>query len=97
MKRRSSDRGPLCWLALRAGQFWDFIDKRQIDAHVYSCAILYGTVKITEWCMEYASLMHGRPGLEVAAVIGAILAPWSALQAAAIKFLFDARSGSFKA
>ena len=97
MKRRASDRGPLCWLAMRAGQFWDFIDKRQIDAHAYSVAILWGTVKITGWCMDYATQMHDRPGLEVAAVIGAIIAPWSALQAAAIKFLFDARAGSFKA
>ena len=87
----------MCWLALRAGQFWDFIDKRQIDAHVYSCAILWGTVKITEWCMEYASLMQGRPGLEVAAVIGAILAPWTARQAEETKFRFDARSGRFRA
>lgn len=92
MKRRASDKGPLCWLALRAGQFWDFVDKRDIDKHTVSVAIMYGTVKITGWAMLYADLANGKPGLEVAAILGAVLAPWMALQAAAIRWYFEART-----
>lgn len=85
-----------CRLAHYGSNFWEWVDKRQIDAHCYSLLILWGTVRITNWCMEFAT-HHGaeKPGLEVAAVIAAVMAPWSALQAAAIKFLFDARTTSF--
>lgn len=92
MKRRASDLGPLCWLALRAGQFWDFIDKRDIDKHAVSVSIMLGTLKITTWAMLYAEKVDGKPGLEVAAVLGAVLAPWMALQAAAVKWYFEART-----
>lgn len=88
--RRASDKGWLCWVALRAAQFWDFIDKRDIDKHAISMAILYGTVKITTWAMHFAE-DGNRPGIEVAAIIGAVAAPYMALQAAAIKWYFDAR------
>lgn len=84
-----------CRVAHHGSDFWEWVDKRQIDAHCYSLLILWGTVKITNWCMDYAGLNAGRPGLETAAVIAAVMTPWSALQAAAIKFLFDARTTSF--
>ncbi len=92
MKRRATDQGPLCWLALRAAQFWDFIDKRDIDKHAVSIAIMYGTIRVIEWAMAYAAAADGKPGLEVAAIIGAVSAPYMALQAAAIRFYFDART-----
>ena len=93
-RRRRNDDGWLCWLAARCSQGWDWIDKRQIDAHIVSAIVLYGTIKITHWAMRFAE--HGdRPGIEVAAIIGAVMIPWSALQAAAIKFVFDTRRGTF--
>lgn len=82
-RRRSEDNG---WIT----RAWDWIDARDIDKHVVSLAILYGTVRVTAWSMVFAE--HGnRPGLEVAAIIGAVAAPYMALQAAAIKWYFDAR------
>lgn len=92
--RRRSDDGVLCWIAARAGQFWDFIDKRQIDAYCLSLVILYYTIDIIRWAKAFASATS--PSLEGAAVIAAVAAPYMALQAAAIKFLFDARKGSFQ-
>lgn len=86
-RRRSEDRG---WLT----RAWDWIDRRQIDAHAISVIILYGTIKITAWAMHYANNAD-RPGLEVAAIIAAVMTPWSALQAAAIKFVFETRTKSF--
>lgn len=72
------------------GRFWDWVDDRDVDKHTISVAILSGTVFTTHWAMKYAEHAD-RPGLEVAAIIAAVLAPYSALQAAAISFYFRAR------
>lgn len=90
-QRRSEDRGPLCWIAARASQAWDWIDKRNIDKHLVSLAILYGTVKITSWAMHFAETHDESSGIEAAAIIAAVGAPYMALQAAAIAFYFRAR------
>lgn len=92
--RRANDRGWLCWIASRCSEAWDFIDRRQIDAYAVSLVILYGTVDIMRWAMHFAEVGN-RPGLEIAAIVGAITGPYSILQGAAIKFLFDARQKSF--
>ena len=91
VKRRATDQGPLCWLALRAGQFWDFIDRRDIDKHAVSLAFLFGTVKATSWAMAFSETST-RPGLEVAAIIAAVLAPFMTVQGVVIKWYFDART-----
>ena len=95
-QRRASDasgwRRLTCWLALRASETWDWIDKRQLFERFVALAILYGTVKVTAWAMTFAE--HGdRPGIEVAAIIAAVIAPYMALQGAAIAFMFKARMG----
>lgn len=90
-QRRAEDQGWLCWVAARASQFWNFIDARDIDKHFVSLAILYGTTQVTAWSMRFAE--HGdRPGIEIAAIIGAVAAPYMALQAAAVSFYFKARA-----
>ena len=89
-RRRATDEGWMCQIALRASQGWDWIDRRAVDKHFVTMAILYGTIKITAWAMHFAT--HGdRPGIEVAAIIGAVGAPYMALQAAAVKWYFEAR------
>lgn len=95
-QRRAEDKGWWSILSARAGAFWNFIDRRQIDAYAVSVIILYGTVDVMRWAMHFAEAGN-RPGLEVAAIVGAITGPYSLLQAAAIKFLFEARKGSFEA
>jgi hypothetical protein len=75
------------WLA----RWWDFIDKRDIDKHMVTLAILWGTVKLTEWAMAFAAAHPDKPGLELAAIIAAVTGPYMGLQAAAIKFYFDSR------
>lgn len=89
--RRRSDGGALCWLALRASELWDWIDARDIDKHAVSVAIMLGTYRLTAWAMDYAALNPQKPGLELAAIIAAVTAPYMALQAAAIAFYFQAR------
>jgi hypothetical protein len=90
-QRRATDRGALCWIAARASQAWDWVDARDIDKHAVSLAILYGTASVTKWAMRFAE--HGdRPGIEIAAIIAAVVAPYMALQAAAIAWYFKART-----
>lgn len=90
-----SGEGFWCKLALRLSEFWDWVDRRQIDAHAISALTMFGTIKLSLWAMAFAEHSN-RPGLEVAAIIAAIGTPWAALQAAVIKFVFDARTESFK-
>lgn len=87
--RRSEDLTWPCRMARYASLLWDWVDKRQIDAHVASAVILIGTVKIAEWAMTFVDLHPDKPGLEVAAIIGAVMVPWSALQGFAVKFIFE--------
>lgn len=89
-RRRAADKGAFCWLARRASEMWEFIDNRQIDAHIVAAVIIFATLDITAWAMRYAETAD-RPGLEVAAVIGAVMVPWGGLQAAVIKWYFEAR------
>jgi hypothetical protein len=71
---------------------WDFIDTRQIDAHVVAGIVLWCTVRISEWAMAFVNLHPDKPGLEVAAILGAVLLPWTTLQGAVIKFHFNIRN-----
>lgn len=73
-------------------RIWDWIDKRDIDKHVVSIVVLYGTKILTSWAMVFATANADKPGLEIAAIIAAVTGPYMVLQAAAIKFYFDARS-----
>jgi hypothetical protein len=70
-------------------RFWHFFDERQIDKHLLSIGIFSGTVKVMEWAMTYAAAHADKSGLEVGAIIAAVTAPYSALQAAAIRFYFN--------
>ncbi|HYF28575.1 MAG TPA: hypothetical protein VD931_22740 [Baekduia sp.] len=93
-RRRRTDRGWTCWLAMRAGELWDFVDKRDIDKHVVSMAVFAGTVTVMRWAMAFATeaLAAGTETFEAAAVIAAVLAPYMAMQAAALKWYFETRS-----
>ena len=70
---------------------WDWADKRDLDKHAVSVVVLYGTKVLTSWAMVFASSHPDKPGLEIAAIIGAVTAPYMVLQAAAIKFYFESR------
>jgi hypothetical protein len=69
--------------------YWQWVDDHDIDKHVLSMFVFYGTIKMTDWAMMYAALSSTKTGMEVAAIIAAVTAPYMALQAAAIKFYFQ--------
>ncbi len=72
-------------------RFWEWVDKRDIDKHAVSLAILLGTIKVTAWAMEFAETHTEKTGVEAAAIIAAVAAPYMAMQAAALSFYFKAR------
>ena len=81
------------WLANKASQTWDWIDKRQLFERFVALCILYGTIEIVGWAMTYAEMHTEKSGIEAAAIIASVSAPYMALQAAAIAFMFRARMG----
>lgn len=89
-RQRRADR----WLAPFVG-FWDFIDKRDIDKHIVSIVIMWGTMRVTEWSMVFAGAHADLVnGVGSAAIIAAVTAPYMTLQAAAIAFYFKSRPTS---
>lgn len=72
-------------------RFWEWFDKRDIDKHIVSVIVLYGTKVLTSWAMVFAAANPEKPGLEIAAIIGAVTGPYMVLQAACIKFYFESR------
>jgi hypothetical protein len=85
--RRSTDT----WTG-KLSFFWDWIDKRDIDKHLVSLIILAGTAQLTLWAEHFAE-NGNRPGIEVAAILAAVFAPYMLLQGAALKWYFGARGG----
>lgn len=83
--RRSTDS----W-AGRFSAFFDWVDERDVDKHAVSVIILSGTIQLTLWAEHFAE-NGNRPGLEVAAIIAAVFAPYMVLQTAAINWYFKAR------
>jgi hypothetical protein len=83
--RRSTDN----WVG-KLSLFWNWVDARDIDKHFVSLLILIGTVDLTRWAQHFAE-NGNRPGLEIAAIIAAVFAPYMALQAAAIAWYFASR------
>ena len=89
--RRAQDQGWRGYIAGFLSAAWDWIDDRDIDKHTVSLLILWGTIDLTRWAKHYADV-HVGSGSDIALTIAAVLAPYMALQAAAIGFYFKART-----
>ena len=104
--RRVTDQGFWCRLARRGSEFWDWVDKRDIDKHLTAQAIIWafliGSYRMVLWGWDFArswldAAKAGKviSGTEVAAVVAAIGGPWSllvgAVLATVVNFYFKAR------
>ena len=90
--RRSGDGGRWCRIALRASQLWDFIDERDIDKHLMAWATFYVTYFLLNWVLNFVWVYPDKPGLEVAAIVGSVLLPWTPVQGAVIRWYFESRT-----
>lgn len=88
----SDDLSFWCTVAQRFREVWDWVDKRDIDKHAASWFVFFATWDITHWALSFVSNHPEKSGLEAAAVIGAVMVPWSTLQGAALKWYFEART-----
>ena len=95
MQRRLTDQGALGHVIAGLVAFWDWVDRRQLDAWGVLIFSLVMTVRVLEWGIDFADSHPDMDGLKTAAIITAIVAPWVTMQAALVKFHFDARRGSF--
>jgi len=93
-QRRATDDGFLCALALRASQFWSFIDERDIDKHLMAWATFLMTCYIMQWVLTFVWLYPDKAGLETGLIIAAVLAPWTPVQAKVIQWYFESRNAS---
>jgi hypothetical protein len=91
--RRAEDKGWLCWIAARASEVWDFIDERQIIRRFAFIWTLAFTGRFAIWTMDYA-WHSNQSGSEIAFVIAAVWAPWTAFQAAIFKFYDQAQQAN---
>lgn len=92
--QRASDKGFWCTLALRFGQFWDFVDKRAIDKHMMAWATFAVTCYMMFWAMEYLWAHDTQTGTDLGLKIAAILLPWTPVQGKVIQWYFVARDGT---
>ena len=60
---------------------WDWVDNRAIVRRIAFFMVMYLVFKTLEWTLDFAATSP-RPGMEVAAIIAAVWAPITALQAA---------------
>lgn len=65
--------------------FWKHIDDGQVVRRIAFFGMMWLTYEVSIWVMAYVETID-KVGMEHAAVIGAVLGPISALQAAVIKF-----------
>lgn len=95
-RERSDDGGWCCWLATRAGQFWDFIDKRDVDKHAMAWLLVIagiaGTWYLIDWTLDYAYAHQDKSGVELGLVVAAYMIPWNGVLAVVtfvIKWYFE--------
>ena len=77
--------------------FWKWFDDSNLDLQIISIAIIIGTWDLTSWAKAFASGAYAHAtndmsSVGIAAVIAAVTAPYAAVQAAALAFLFKVRA-----
>ena len=94
-RRQSDHRFGFWWAVHHAGTsimaaLWNFVDNRAVIRRIAFIWILWMTSVVIYWAMDFATDHPDLDGLKMAAILGAVLTPWSAMQAAVFKFYSDA-------
>jgi hypothetical protein len=79
------------WSLRQFSLIWDFVDQRQIDRHAVCLIVLYYTGRIVEWALEFVDKHPEKPGIEVAAILGAVMMCWNPVLTVVIKWFFVER------
>ena len=73
--QRATDHGFWCTLAIRFGDFWDFVQARHVDKQVLIYMVFGMALYSVYWSMEYVWQHPEQPGADVALKLGAITLP----------------------
>ena len=95
LNRREADHWSY-WVRLPFILLWDFIDNRAIVRRVSFIFVIYMTYLVLDWAMDFANNNPDMDGLKMGAVLGAVMTPWSIMQAAIFKFYSDDRATGTK-
>ena len=68
--------------------FWQWVQDNQIDSFAVLIVTLWITTDVMRWATGFANV-HSNEGMQVPAIIGAVLAPWGLLQAAMVKWYME--------
>ena len=71
-------------------QLYDALDDRDWDKHLIAVLTMCVSYKVLMWSIGFAG-SSPRPGIDIAAILGAINAPLMAVQAAVLKFYIESR------
>ncbi len=80
-------------MVLVSATVWNFVDNRAVVRRVAFVWVLWMTSEVIYWAMDFAGDHPEMDGLKLAAILGAVLTPWSAMQAAIFKFYSDSTDG----
>lgn len=71
-------------------KFWDWVDSRGVVRRIVLFVTLWMTWRAFQWAAEFASTTT-RSGMDIGAIIAAVTAPITYLQASAFKVYSDSR------
>lgn len=94
--RRAEDKGAVA-VAVHAAKstsraLWDWFEQHHIDSMAVIVVTLWLTIRVVEWAMDFADEHYGVEGLQIAAIIGAVLTPWGLMQAAMFAFYLNLKA-----
>src|SRR3990167_2357043 len=91
--RRAADKGVAAAAAHAAKTtsrtFWGWVKQNDIDSLAVIGLTLWITFDVIQWAKDFADTHYQVEGLQIAAIIGAVLTPWGLMQAALFKFYAD--------
>lgn len=89
-ERRASDQGAVAVAAqatkTASRTFWGWAEHHHIDSLAVIVVTLWLTIDVIQWAMAYADEHYEIEGMQIAAIIGAVLTPWGLMQTALFAF-----------
>ena len=74
--------------------FWDWFEQHHIDSLAVVVVTLWLTWDVIQWAMGFADEHYEIEGLQIAAIIGAVLTPWGLMQTAMFAFYLNLKAKS---
>jgi hypothetical protein len=82
----------------RKSPFWEWFDRRDVDKHIVVLLVMVATYRITQWGMDSyrdwiaaAATGHMVSGVEAAALVAAVMAPWAYIVQGVVAWYFKTR------